>query len=45
MKQVMGIKECTCIDEHWVVNGIVKYCTPETNNTVLTILELKLKKK
>ena len=36
MKQVMGIKECTCCDEHWVLYGTVEslYCTFETNITL-----------
>ena len=35
VKQVMGIKECTC-DEHWVMFGIVEslYRVPETNITL-----------
>lgn len=32
----MGIKECTCHDEQWVMDGSVEslYCTPETNRTL-----------
>ena len=36
MKQMMGIKECTC-DEHWgVMYGIAEslQCTPETSVTL-----------
>ena len=41
----MGIKEGTCHDEHWVLygRGDSLYCTPETNITLLTIQEVKLK--
>ena len=33
---VLGIKECTCCDEHWVMYGIGEslYYTPETNITL-----------
>ena len=33
---MMGIKECTCRDEHWVLYGSVEslYCTPETDITL-----------
>ena len=33
---MMGIKEPTCCDEHWVMYGSVEslYCTPETNITL-----------
>ena len=33
---MMGIKECTCCDEHQVLYGSVEllYCTPETNITL-----------
>lgn len=36
MKYVMGMKDYTCYDEHWVVYGIVQslYSTPETNITL-----------
>lgn len=32
----MEIKECTCRNERWVLDGIAKllYCTRETNNTL-----------
>ena len=35
-KQVMGMKEGTCGDEHQVLCGSVEslYCTPETNITL-----------
>ena len=44
-EKMMQIKEGTCCDEHQVMYGIVEslYCTPETNVTLLTLLELKLK--
>ena len=37
VKQVLGIKECTCCDEHWVLNGSVEslYYIPETNITFM----------
>ena len=36
VKQVMGIKECTCCDKHRVTYESVEslYCTPETNTTL-----------
>ena len=45
-KQVMGMKEGTCCDEHGVMYGSAAslYCTPETNITpCVSILEFKNK--
>ena len=36
VKQVMGIKECTCGDEHWVSYGSVE----SLNSTPKTIITL-----
>ena len=47
VKQVMGIKEDTCCDEHWVIYGTVKslYCTPETNVILyISYTGIKIKK-
>ena len=43
-KQVMGMKESPCHDEHQALYGRVesRYCTPETDITLyVNILELK----
>ena len=36
VKYVIGIKECTCCDEHRVLYGRVEslYCTPQTSITL-----------
>ena len=42
IKQVMGIKECTCNDVHQVMYRSVEslYCTPETNITLYVMLNI-----
>ena len=45
VKQVMGTKECTCYDEHWVMHGIAEslYRTPEPNATLyVKYIEIKM---
>ena len=47
VKQVMGIKESTCRDEHWVMYASVEslYCPPETNITLCVNYRYKILRK
>ena len=47
VKWVVGIKECTCCNEHKVLHGGVEslHCTPETNITLYANWNLKTNKK
>ena len=42
----MGIKECTCDEEHWVMYGSVEllHCTPETNIALYVYTGIKINK-